>query len=171
MPLPLTAEREGICMGYPSWCYVLCHTHCGLGHVGESLCRLLFKLAADVSVRVWRSSRCLGEPEVYKGLLFCLLLILDRECLQTEQHLSLLLIQKDFSPVPAGVFPIQNSGSYLKMLGERSDWRHRTPNLVAVNNVLAVITTLAEGRQDTRQGTTLGERNEELGTELKGISS
>jgi len=57
------------------------------------------------------------------------------------------------------------------MLGERSDWRHRTPNLVAVNNVLAVITTLAEGRQDTRQGTTLGERNEELGTELKGISS
>lgn len=67
-------------------------------------CWLLFKSAADASARVWRSSRWLTEPEVYKWLFFWLLLILDLECLQTEQHLSLLLIQKDISPSSSGIF-------------------------------------------------------------------
>lgn len=48
-----------------------------------------------------------------------------------------------------------------------SDWRHRKPNLVAINNIFADIIVSPESRKDIYIGIILEERNGEQGADLK----
>lgn len=47
------------------------------------------------------------------------------------------------------------------MLREHSDWRHRKPDLVAINNVSVDIIVSPASRKDIHLGITLEQRNEE----------
>jgi len=62
------------------------------------------------------------------------------------------------------------------MLREHSDWRHRKPNLVAINNTSADIIVSPESRKDIHLGIIhlgiiLEERNGEQGAEPESTAS